>query len=175
MTRPVAEAKVSNKNTYNKQRRYYESTEYSVDETICLFLETDPKNLVEEAHHFIVFRSSYMKSSIRKSFMKALKQPKSEIKNGKCDVRAFENKSAVGVRESAAETRVSNKNTYDMQMPDTESTNDSVYLKTCLGSEIDTLNLVEASPKAFITSPESSISFPSSINYCNRSTGERYH
>jgi hypothetical protein len=62
-----------------------------------------------------------------------------------------------------------------MQRPDTECTIDSVYLKTCLWSEINSLNLVEASPKAFITSSESLISFPSSINYWNRSSGEKYH
>jgi hypothetical protein len=157
------------------QRRYFESAPISVDGTICLPLETDPKVLIEEAHHFIVFRSSYMKSSIRKQFMKALKQRKSEAKDKKCDVRAFENNSAVGVRGPAAETNVNNKNTNDRQRPDTECTTDSVYLETCLRSEIDPMFLVEASSKAFISCSESSISFPSSIYYWNRSSGKYYH
>jgi hypothetical protein len=102
MTRAAAETRVSNKNTYDMQRRYGESNKDSVDRTICLSLETDPKIMIEEAHHFIVFRSRNMKSSIEKRFMKVLKQRRSELKNGKCDIRAFENNSAVGVRGSAA-------------------------------------------------------------------------
>jgi hypothetical protein len=107
--------------------------------------------------------------------MKALKQRKSEMKDGKCDVRAFENNSTVSVREPVAETEVSNKNTYDRQRPDTECTNDSVYLDTCLGSEIDPLGLVEAESKAFISSLESSTNVPSSIYYWNRSSEEKFH
>jgi hypothetical protein len=34
-----------------------------------------------------------MKSSIRKQFMRALKQSRREAKDGKCDVQAFENNS----------------------------------------------------------------------------------
>jgi hypothetical protein len=74
MIRPAAETEVSNKNTYDRQRRYDESAPISVDRNICLTLKTDPKDLIDEAHHFIVFRRSYMRSSIRKKFMKALKQ-----------------------------------------------------------------------------------------------------
>jgi hypothetical protein len=79
------------------------------------------------------------------------------------------------LRGPAAETIVSNKNTNEMQRSDTECTSDSVYLDTCLGSEIDPLNLVEARLKAFVTSSESSISFSSAIHYWNRSSGEEYH
>jgi hypothetical protein len=41
--------------------------------------------------------------------MEELKQRKSEIKDGKCDVPAFENNSTLGVRGPAAETIVSIK------------------------------------------------------------------
>jgi hypothetical protein len=131
--------------------------------------------MIDEAHHFIVFRRSYMRSTIRKKFMKALKERKSEMKDKKCDIRAGGNNSAVSVPGPAAETEVSNKNTYDKQRPDTECTPDLVYLKTCLRSEIDPSNLVVANPKAFITSSESSISFPPSIYYLNRSSDVEYH
>jgi hypothetical protein len=52
-----------------------------------------------------------------------------------------------------------------MQRPDTECTDNSVYLKTCLRWEIDPLSLIEANSKAFISSSESSITSPSSIYY----------
>jgi hypothetical protein len=125
------------------QRQYEESNLISVDKTICLPFETDPKVLIEEAYHFIVFRSSYMNGSIKKQFKKVLKQRRSETKNRKCDVQAFENNSAVGVRRPAADINISNKNTNDMQRPDTECNNDIIYLETCLRSEIDPLSLFE--------------------------------
>jgi hypothetical protein len=58
---------------------------------------------------------NYMESSIQEQFMEALMQCKLETKDGKCDVRAFKNNSAVCERCQAAETKVSNKNTNDMQ------------------------------------------------------------
>jgi hypothetical protein len=72
-------------------------------------LETDPKVLVEVTHHFIEFRNSHTKSSIRKQFIKALKQSRSEAKDRKCDVRAFENNSAVGEPSLAAEKKLVTK------------------------------------------------------------------
>jgi hypothetical protein len=98
------------------------------------------------------------------------------MKEGKCDIRAFENNSALSVRGPAVETVMSiYQNTCVMQRPDIECTPDSVYVKTCLGSEIDPSNRVVANPKAFITSSESSISFPPSIYYWNRSSDEKHH
>jgi hypothetical protein len=74
VTGPTAETKVSSTKTNDMQRRYIESTPFSVDRTICLPLETDPKVVIEEAHHFIVYRRSYANSSIRRKFQKILKQ-----------------------------------------------------------------------------------------------------
>jgi hypothetical protein len=51
MPRPAADTEVSNNNTYDRQRRYDESTEVSVDGNICLTSETDPKILSEEEYH----------------------------------------------------------------------------------------------------------------------------
>jgi hypothetical protein len=139
-----------------------------------LALETGPKVLVEEAYHFIVFRRSNMRSSIRKKFMKALKQRRLEAKERKCVVQAFGNNSAIGERGLAAEPDVMCKKHNGMQKPVTECTFDSVYFKTCLGSEINLMSLVEANRKAFITSSESSINYSSSIHYWNRSSGANY-
>jgi hypothetical protein len=92
--------------------------------------ETNPKILVDEAHHFIVFRRSYMRSSIWKKFMKALKQCKLEAKERKCDVQAFENHFSICVRCLTAEPDVMRKKHNGMQKSDTECTKDSVYLET---------------------------------------------
>jgi hypothetical protein len=64
VTPPAVETKVSSTKTNHIQRQHIESTIISVDGIICLPVETDPKVLIEEAHHFILLRNSYMKSSI---------------------------------------------------------------------------------------------------------------
>jgi hypothetical protein len=120
MIRPAAETEVSNKNTYDRQRRYDESTPVSVDGIICLTLETDPKVLIDEAHHCNIFRSSEDGSLIQEGNVKALMQQKLEMKDGKCNIQAFGNNSTVSIRGLAAETEVSNKNTYDREKPNTE-------------------------------------------------------
>jgi hypothetical protein len=135
-------------------------------------LGTDPKVLIDEAHHCNVFRSSEDVSLIQGSNVKTLMQQKLEMNDGKCDVQAFGNNFIISVRGLTAETEVNNKNTYDRQKLDTECTPDSVYLKTCLGSEIGPSNLVVAYPKAFIGSSESSISYHPYIYYWNRSSYE---
>jgi hypothetical protein len=53
MPRPAADTKVSNKNTYDRQRRDDESTKVSVDGISCLTLETDPKILIDKEHHIM--------------------------------------------------------------------------------------------------------------------------
>jgi hypothetical protein len=55
-------------------------------------LETDPKVFIDEAHHCNVFRSDEDEGSIQENSMKVLMQQKSEMKEGKSDVGAFENK-----------------------------------------------------------------------------------
>jgi hypothetical protein len=175
MTRPATETEVSNINSYDRQRRYDESTQISIDGNICLTLETDPKVLIDEAHHDNVFGSFVVEDSIQESNVKALMQQRFDLEDGRCDTQAFGNNSAVGVRGLAAETEVSNKNTYDRQKPDNDCTPDSVYLKTCLGSEIDPSESIEAYPKAFITNSESSFNLSPSIHYWNRRVDEKYY
>jgi hypothetical protein len=63
MTCPAAETNIVHRMHNVMQRQYGESTTCLVDGKTCLTLETDAKNLVEEAHHFIVFRYSYMRNS----------------------------------------------------------------------------------------------------------------
>jgi hypothetical protein len=96
MTCPATETDVMYKKRNVMQRQYDESTSCLVDRTTCLILETDPKILVEKARHFIVFGSSYMKGSIRKKFMKTLKQCRSETKERRCDEQSLRNNSLVG-------------------------------------------------------------------------------
>jgi hypothetical protein len=175
MTHPAAETEVSNKNTYDRQRWYDESIPISVDRNICLTLETNPKVLINEAHQCNVFGSFVVEDSIQGSNVKALMQQRFNLEDGKCDGQAFGNNSAVGIRGLAAETEVSNKNTYDRQKSDTECTPDSVYLKTCFGSEIDPSNSIEAISKAFITSSEISFNLSPSIHYWNRSLNKKYY
>jgi hypothetical protein len=138
-------------------------------------METDPKVLIDEAYHCNAFGSFVIEGSVQDNNVKALMQQRFDLENGKCDEQAFGNNSAVSVRGLAAETEVSNKNTYDRQKPDTECTPDSVYLKTCLRSEIDPSDPIEANPKAFITSLESSFNLSPSIHYWNRSLDKGYY
>jgi hypothetical protein len=119
-------------------------------------LETGPKVLSDEANHINAFRSFIVESTNQGSNEEMLNQQRSDLEEWKCDMQAFANNSAVSVRRSAAETEVSNTNTYDRQRRDTECTPDSVCLKTCLRSEIDLVNPIEASSEAFIASSESS-------------------
>jgi hypothetical protein len=93
MTRPAGETEVSNKNTYDKQRRYDESTPISVEGNICLTLETDPKVLIDEAHHDNVFGSFVVESLIQGSNVKVLNQQRFDLEDGKCDEQAFGNNS----------------------------------------------------------------------------------
>jgi hypothetical protein len=137
MPRPAADTKVSNKNAYDRQRRDDESTIVSVDGNICLTSETNPKILSDEEYHSNELREVIVEDSIQVSNVKALNQQRSDFEDWKCDMQAFGNNSAVSVLRPAAETEVSNTNTYDRQRRDTECTLDSVYLKTCLRSEID--------------------------------------
>jgi hypothetical protein len=74
MTRPAVETEVSNKNTYDRQRRYDGCTIYPVEGKICLPLETYLKILVEETHHVNMFRGNYMKSSDQDHCMEKLKR-----------------------------------------------------------------------------------------------------
>jgi hypothetical protein len=122
-----------------------------------------------------VFGSFVVENLIQGNNVKALNQQRFDLEDGKCDTQAFGNNSSVGVRRLAAETEVSNKNTYDRQKPDTECTPDSVYLKTCLESEIDLLDPIGATSKAFITSSESSFITSPSIHYWNRSLDKKYY
>jgi hypothetical protein len=138
-------------------------------------LETDPKVLIDQAHHYNVFENIVVEDSIQGSNVKALMLQRFGLEDGKCDTQAFVNNSAVRVRGLAAETEVSNKNIYDGQKPDTECTPDSVYLKTCLGSEIGSSDPIEAISKAFIASSESSFNLSPSIHYWNRSFNEKYY
>jgi hypothetical protein len=66
----AAEGKDMNKNHIGRQSHVVESFSISVDGNTCFASETDSRNLIEEAHHFILFRRRYARSSIRKSFKK---------------------------------------------------------------------------------------------------------
>jgi hypothetical protein len=78
------------------QRWVVESTEASIDGTICFHLESDPKVLIEEVNHFYGIREFYSISPIKKILIEQYKQRKLEAKERKCDVVAFENNSGVG-------------------------------------------------------------------------------
>jgi hypothetical protein len=175
MPRPDSDTKVSNTNTYDRQRRDDESTNISVECNICLPFETDPKVLTDEANHINVFRSFIVESTKQGSNEEVLNQQESGLEDLKCDMQAFENNSVVGVRRPAAETEVSNTKTYDRQRRDTECTTDSVCLNTCLRSEIDLVDPIGASPKAFIASSESSSICTPSIHYWNRNWNEKFY
>jgi hypothetical protein len=69
-----------NKNLIGWQSQDVESLFISVDGNICLALETDSRNLIEEAHHFIRFRRSYARSLIRKIFKKRMVDQRSSGK-----------------------------------------------------------------------------------------------
>jgi hypothetical protein len=175
MTRPAADTEVSNRNSYYRQRRYDESPPISVDGNICLTSETNPEVSIEEAHQDNVFRSFVDEDSIQRSNVKVLNQQKSGLEDWKFDIQAFENNSLVGVPRLAAETKVSNKNTYDRQNRDTECTIDSVCLNICLRSEIDPIDPIGASPKAFIASSESWLICSPSIHYWNRRLNQKFY
>jgi hypothetical protein len=51
-----------NKNHIGRQSQDVEIIEYLFDGKSCLASETDSRNLIEEAHHFIRFRRNYVKS-----------------------------------------------------------------------------------------------------------------
>jgi hypothetical protein len=60
--------------------------------------------------------------SIQSSNVKVLNQQEFGFEDWKCNIQTFGNNSSVGVRRPAAETEVSNTNTYDRQKRDTECT-----------------------------------------------------
>jgi hypothetical protein len=93
ITRLAVETEVSNKNTYDRQRRYDESTPISVDGNICLTLETDSKVLTDKAPYFNVFGSFVVEDPIQGSNVKALTQQKFDLEVGRCDAQAFGNNS----------------------------------------------------------------------------------
>jgi hypothetical protein len=131
--------------------------------------------LSEEEYHVNEPGKFIVEYSIQGSNVKAINQRRSDLEDSKCDMQTFENNSAVGIRRLAADTEVSNTNTYDRQKCDTECTNDSDCLKTCLSSEIDPLNPIGTSSKAFISSSESSSICSPSIHYWNRSFNEKFY
>jgi hypothetical protein len=55
-----------NKNHIGNQSQGVERNYNLFDGKTCLASETDSRNLIEDAHHFIRFRRSYIRSSIRK-------------------------------------------------------------------------------------------------------------
>jgi hypothetical protein len=137
MPRPAADTKVSKQNAYVRQRRDDESTLVSVDGNICLTSETDQKILSEEEYHVNEPRKFIVENLIQDSNVKAKNQRRYDLEDSKCDMRTFENNSAVDLRRLAAETKVSNTNTYDRQKRDIECTHDSDCLKTCLRKSDD--------------------------------------
>jgi hypothetical protein len=175
MPRPAADTKISNTNTYDRQRRDEESTTISVDGNICLPLETGPKVLSDEANHINVLGNIIVESTNQGSNEEMLNHQESDLEDLKCDMQTFENNSAVGVRRLAAETEVSTTNTCDRQKRDTECTFDSVCLNTCLRSEIDLVDSIGASSKAFIASSESSLICRPSIHNWNRSLNQKFY
>jgi hypothetical protein len=66
----AAEQEDMNKNHISRQSQGVESKNISLDGTRYLSSETDTRNLIEEAHHFIRFRRSYARNAIRKIFKK---------------------------------------------------------------------------------------------------------
>jgi hypothetical protein len=135
----------------------------------CLYSETDIKILIEEANHFIGLREVFSISSIKERKQKLLRRQKLEAEDLRCHAQAFENNSSLGEPGLAAETVVGSKILNDRQKPVTECTFDSVYLKTCLESEIDPMFLIEEqAEEVFIIISKSSIN-SSSINFQNRS------
>jgi hypothetical protein len=107
-------------------------------------LETDSEDLVEEAHHFIRFRKSYARSSIRKAFKKKMVNQRSSGKAvQKCRELAFNHDSTVDVSCAAAERKDMNKNHIGRQSQNVESYLNSVYETTCQDPEIEQLKMDE--------------------------------
>jgi hypothetical protein len=79
-----------NKNHIGRQSQGVESSYLLFDRKSCVALATDSKSLIEKAHHFIVFRKSYVKSSIKKIFRRKMINQRSLFKSvQECDFPSF--------------------------------------------------------------------------------------
>jgi hypothetical protein len=121
MSCAAAEGKDMIKNHFGRQSQDIESLSISVDLNICLALETDSRNLIEEAHQFIWFSRSCARKLIQEVFKKKMVNQRSSGETvHRCGNLIFNHDYTIDMSCGAAERKDMNKNHISRQCQDVE-------------------------------------------------------